>query len=110
MKTVFLVALLALPLASRGDVISPNETPAQREARIKARDEHFRQIMEEQKRAAEEAKHPQAKRAPKPPESHIIDPDLKAAIAGYRPPLISMTAIGVIAIALLFIRRRRAQP
>lgn len=110
MKSVLLIALLALPLASRADVISPNETPAQRAARIKARDERFRQMLEEQKRAAEEAKHPKPKPVPKPPESHIVDPDLQDAIAGYARPLMSMTAIGLIAIALLFIRRRRPQP
>ena len=102
-KSVFLLTVAVLPLVARGDVLQPGEklTPEQQAAR--------------QKRIEEQAKRPQEKPVqPSPaPEPGIIDPDLKAVLAERlgnhtAEALTSVGIIGIVALVLLNIRRKRA--
>ena len=102
MKTLLALLLLVLPILAAADVINPNETPEQRAARIKQRQEWYRK------------NHPQAptdttatSTSPAPaPQKH--EPQ-KFQPAPYSPQILWIAALGSFMVALLFIRRRRAQ-
>ena len=145
MKTVLVLLLAALPVIASADIIDPNETPAQREARMRARADMMRKWQEQQQQKTSTATttvattpSPRKKSAPKKtivaktttvgqpettqpeparpepatPEPVHAAPVQTAAAAPtpdrYTAPLVSVAALGALAVVLLYIRRKRA--